>query len=410
MPVSSSYADETSEAILKLLIKKGIISQREVNEIKGEIRRGRPSLPGDLEERVERLEEKQVEAPEWIKNMKLKGDLRLRNEYLANDLGQDNNRQRIRFRLGATTKLNEQVKVGFGIASGSSDTPTSTNQSLEQEFQSKNIWLDYAYVSYDPYDWVHLIGGKFKSPFFHTDMLWDSDIRFEGVAGKVTHKLAFLEDSNLSTKVSLAGGYFPLENLTTSVRDPYLLVGQLGSETKFKAAGSKLKAGLAFYDFKALENQLRAALTGNKGTNVTINGRYEDYRVISPTLKYSAPTIFGLVDLPAGLIGEYASNTSISTEDEAWRLGAWLGQSKVKKKGQWRLLSQYSYLEADAFVDAFPDGDFNDAGTNAKGWEAIFDYGLADNVILSFDYYNTESISGAKADDEIIQADLIFKF
>ena len=61
-------------------------------------------------------------------------------------------------------------------------------------------------------------------------------------------------------------------------------------------------------------------------------------------------------------------------------------------------------------MDAFPDADFNDGGTNAKGWELIFDYGLAKNVILSFDYYNTETISGSQSDDKLFQADVIFKF
>ena len=96
----------------------------------------------------------------------MKEDLRLRNEYVNNDPGTENVRQRLRFRLGAKIKVNDNVKLGVGLATGSSDSPTSTNQTLEQEFQSKAIWLDYAYVKYFPYDELSITGGKFKSSFF----------------------------------------------------------------------------------------------------------------------------------------------------------------------------------------------------------------------------------------------------
>lgn len=406
--VPSLYADETSEIILRLLVKKGIISQEEIDEIKKEITREEPAVPEGLEDRVAKLEKG---TPKWIKDFKLKGDLRLRNEMESNNPGKDNNCQRIRFRLGATAEVNDQVEIGFGLATGGTgaSSATSTNQTLDDSFTTKDFDLDYAYAAYKPCDSLYLIGGKFKSLFFHTDMLWDSDIRFEGVAGKLTHKLAFLSDGDIPTKAFLAAGYFPLENISSSARDPYLLAGQIGSETKFKEIDSKLKTGLAFYDFKSVEGQ--TTLTGDtNSTNIKVNGMFQDYRVVSPTLKYSAPSIFGVIDISNGLLLEFAQNTGVSNENEAWRYGGWLGESKVKKQGQWKLLGQYSRVEADAFLDIFPDGDFNDAGTNAKGWEFIFDYGLADNVILSFDYYNTETVSGGKSDDEILQADLIFNF
>lgn len=56
--VPSLYADETSEAILKLLIKKGIVTQGEVDELKAEVRKVKPEVPKGLEERVAALEEK----------------------------------------------------------------------------------------------------------------------------------------------------------------------------------------------------------------------------------------------------------------------------------------------------------------------------------------------------------------
>ncbi|HDZ76752.1 MAG TPA: hypothetical protein ENH41_01545 [Candidatus Omnitrophica bacterium] len=391
--------------MLKLLIKKGLISQKEVDGLRAEIEKKAEPTPKGLEARVTNLEKKQKEVPSWIKDFKFKGDLRLRNEAESNAPGKDNNRQRLRFRVGATTKVNDQVKLGFGLATGGSSI-TSTNQTLDDSFSTKNFDLDYAYVKYEPRDWLYLIGGKFKSPFFHTDMLWDSDIRFEGAVVKLTHKLNSFEAN--PTKVFLAGGYFPLENLSSTARDPHLFIAQAGTETKIKDWDAKLKTGLAFYNFKSVEGTVLSTLPSTN-TTVGTNLRY-DYRIISPALKFSSSNIFGIIDIPAGLLAEFAENTAVSRSNEAWRVGAWLGKSKVKKKGQWRLLGQYSRLAADAMVDVFPDGDFNDAKTNAKGWELIFDYGLADNLTFSVDYYNTEVITGNKSDDQIIQTDLIFKF
>jgi len=390
--IPNLYADEASDIILKLLVKKGIITQDEIDEIKQEVAKEEPIVPEGIEDRIAKLEK---DTPKWLKNFKLKGDLRLRNDYEDSKPGKNNNQQRIRFRLGATSKVNDKVDLGFGLATGANSI-TSTNQTLDGSFGTKEFGLDYAYIKYNPYDWMQLTGGKFKSPFFHTDMLWDTDVRFEGFAGKVTHKLD-------STKVFVTGGYFPLEDMT-GPRDISLAAVQVGSETKFNDDGLMLETGVAYYNFFSIEGATTATLTGEIATN-TYDGTVlrHDFRVISPTVKLHVPKI-------GGLLGEYAENTGASDENEAWRAGAWLGKSKVKKKGQWRLLGQYSEVEKDSFVDIFPDGDFNDAGTNAKGWEAIFDYGLADNVTLSFDYYNTEVMTGSDSDDQKIQADLIFKF
>ncbi len=406
------FADETSEAILKLLIKKGIITQREVDEIKSEVARSKPAAPRDLEERVSKLEK----STSWVRKTKLKGDVRVRNEYIHNDVGQDNNRQRLRVRLGAKSQLNDAVKVAVGIATGSSDSPTSTNQTLEREFQSKPIWLDYGYASYDPYDWLHLIGGKFKSPFFHTDMLFDGDIRFDGVAGKVKRDIN--PDSDMPTTAYATLGYFPLDDANTTAGDDiYLVAGQIGTKTEFADGDVKLKTGLAYYNFEHLRGVPASSLAEERGTN-TYNRGYTNtanstlatsFNVLSPTLKLTFANFFG-TDAYWGIIGEYANNLATTDIDEAWRAGLWVGDKKVKKENQWKLLGQYSEVEADSFFDAFPDGDFNGAGTNAKGWELIFNYALADNVILGLDYYKTEEITGADSDQQIIQTDLIFKF
>ena len=64
------HADNTSDVILRLLIKKGIISEKEVDEIKAEVARTQTKAPAALEARVVKLEESEgFEFPDWIKNI-----------------------------------------------------------------------------------------------------------------------------------------------------------------------------------------------------------------------------------------------------------------------------------------------------------------------------------------------------
>ena len=109
-----------------------------------------------------------VNPPDWIKNMKFSGDLRLRYDMLereplesstAPDIAR--NRGRFRLRLGAETQILDDVKVGFGLASGNGN-PRSTNQTFDSEFLKKPVTIDYAFAEYKPLKWLSISAGKLK--------------------------------------------------------------------------------------------------------------------------------------------------------------------------------------------------------------------------------------------------------
>ena len=343
------------------------------------------------------------EMPAWVENFILKGDLRLRNENIDNVPGFDNNRQRLRFRFGGKTKVNNKVKLSFGLATGSSDNPRSTNQTLEQEFQSKDIWLDYAFVDYGPFGWLNLIGGKFKSPFFHTDMLWDGDIRFDGFAVKTHHEVI------PNNTLYLAGGFFPIDD-RPGAKDINLYAGQVGTKSKIRANSIHIKTGLAIYGFTNIKGITAASLAESPGTNTITPGGLvaNNFVTVNPIAKIYFSDVVG--HRGVGLLLEKAHNFKASALNDGWRGGVWFGQYKVKQPRDWKLLVQYTRLEKDVFFDSFPDSDFNFAGTDGKGWEIIFNYGLAENVFIGIDYYNSEKISAPRADQDILQTDIIFKF
>ncbi len=78
--IPNLYADDTSEAILKLLIKKGIITQEEVKQMKAGIAKEEPKVAKGLEERVSALEEGTIKG---IGGLKLSGVAYLQYRYEA---------------------------------------------------------------------------------------------------------------------------------------------------------------------------------------------------------------------------------------------------------------------------------------------------------------------------------------
>src|SRR5688572_13374558 len=111
-----------------------------------------------LEERVRQLEEQNTkfQLPAWVKIFQFSGDLRLRYQYEEETEETAQHRGRFRYRLNLDANILENLKVGFGIASGGDD-PRSTNQSFEDSFSSKGIRIDLAFAEYKPMPWFELI-------------------------------------------------------------------------------------------------------------------------------------------------------------------------------------------------------------------------------------------------------------
>jgi len=115
-------------------------------------------------------------------------------------------------------------------------------------------------------------------------------------------------------------------------------------------------------------------------------------------------------DLPYfALFADYINNVEVSNDDEGYLFGFKFGAKKVKTKGQWQFKYNYRRLETDAWLDIWPDSDAY-GGTNAKGHEFIFQYGLCININLVFDYYRTENIQGRTRSENRFQVDLNVSF
>ena len=154
------------------------------------------------------------------KSIDFKSDLRVRYQTEDTDSSVSRVRNRIRFRLGGASKVSDLTTVSFGLASGSDDQ-RSTNQTLENSFQTPDIRLDYAFVSHDFTDQITGFAGKMKSPLYRpSDMLWDSDINLDGYA--LTYQSSVYGADGFVTV-----GYLVLEELSDDIDDPFKFLNRL---------------------------------------------------------------------------------------------------------------------------------------------------------------------------------------
>lgn len=446
---------QSMDALLDILVRKGIINQQELKELKQE-------LDADIARQSERSNKTKVAS--WIEQMKWYGDFRLRAEYFDNeDQSNQNDRWRYRFRLRFGTELTfqEWAKIGIRLSSGGDD-PVSTNQSFQDTFSRKGFNIDLAYVSLTPpeWDWITVSGGKIKNPIwqpgFLSPMQYDGDVTPEGVAEQLSYK--FGDKKQYKAFANL--GQFILDEIGGDSNDPYLLEFQGGVEAKFgkdpktpvvkaTAAGGYSRtvnlhmlgvasgsqpAGAASPAAQSTSPNRGNATRQPGGAGTTIF-YLDDFNVVygrgqvdwtlreQPFLGTPCMLSFG-GEYIHNLTDDYDNlNGSTQTVDSGATDG-WTGQVAFggsKKRGQWQIAYQYKYLEADAVWDALTDSDWGLGGTDREGHVGQFTYNIRDWWQVGVKGFVTKKISDRPNAGENtrgndgrhlirVQGDMVFKF
>ncbi|HEY6369119.1 MAG TPA: putative porin [Candidatus Sulfotelmatobacter sp.] len=306
---------------------------------------------GSSDERIRNLE-RQIKG---IGPISFSGDVRLRLEpFLGGPTDQslDRLRGRVRARFNATANLGEQFRAGITFASGDINDPTSTNQTLTGFYTRKTFALDQAFVEFTPKEFKALTvtGGKFRYPWYNTELTWDKDLNPEGAA----ETLAFNLDTPVLKRIAFIGFQLPFAEMagtaTTdkSITQSITYGGQLQTTWRL-APRVNLSAYTGYYDFRGVDavalalarasaknpqTPLSGALpltsanpvqdatyTTTATTIVTVNGTAYPTGVTSVTNAQFASK-FGLFDsiarfdidtghprLPVSFIGDYVQNT-----------------------------------------------------------------------------------------------------
>lgn len=372
------------------------------------------------------------------------------DEFLVTD--EDRTRERIRMRLNLDAEINNKFSTKVRVTTGNTSNPVSTNQTLGEGGNRYDITLDQAYIKYQgssqgSLHWLTAYAGRMPNPWMSTDLLWDDDLGFEGLAATGTFTLGSndLYGTEFGNKeVFLTFGAFPLEEYdTSSSRDKWLFGGQLGTHWNF-ANQSSFSIAAAYYNYVNVQadptprdvdefdaSRPESIQKGNSvfslispfdrgGDGLTGNDdRFfalaADYDLINLTARYES-TYFAPYQL--GLTADYVKNIGYSSSEVANRVGTDVetgdvgyhfrvdfGWPRIASFGHWNLFAAYKYLERDAVLDAFTDSDFHLGGTDAEGWEIGGNLGIANNTWLSLSYRSANEIDGIVIDDDSCQSD-----
>lgn len=400
-------------------------------------------------------------VPEWVDRFKFEGDLRLglqRDMFSESNAPevffqvqgqdidnttQDRDRARLRARFGFTARVTPDITAGLRLATGSQFEPVSTNQTLGNSNNKSNFSLDRAFLkgrSQDFLPWLTTTAGRIPNPFFSTDLVWDDDLNFDGLA------LQF-EDPTSAAQVwrpFATLGVFPLQEVQRSISNDAKskwLIGAQGGVEWVPSNDLRAKVGLGVYDYRNISG------VRNAFNSTTTNETAPDYRQKGNTLfnidndgnpntnlyglaaDYQVLNLTGAVDFslynPVHLIvsGDYVRNIGFSSSKALARSGfnvkpettgymvrVAVGMPAMLLKNDWQLSLAYRYLEANATVDAFTDSDFHLGGTNSKGFIVGAQYGLSRNTWLNARWLSSREISGLPLSINTLQVYLNAKF
>lgn len=406
-------------------------------------------------------------ALDWTKKLKFGGDVRVRyqsdffddeNALLGNPssyqefLNSTIDRQYFRYqaRLWAKAQVNEEAEVGLRLATGNAGDPISTNDTLGDYMTKDSITFDQAYIKWTPWNdttrripaKVDLWGGRMPTPFLNaSDLVWDSDVNFEGLA--TTVELPF----HSQWKGFFNAGVFPIQEVELSAQDKWLLGGQVGVQFNSKSDYAVTLAA-AYYDYQNVQGS-RVSLTeyesgqydyippafmqkGNvlfdfnpdTATTAVKNALASDYNELNLTAKFD---YMAFDPIHVSLVADYVRNlgfdsdevnalrgsTSTSTVPEditGYLVGLTVGHPKMDNLWDWQTSLSYKYLEADAVLDAFTDSDFHLGGTNAKGWILGGQLGLGKNFWLRARWLSSDVITGTPVSIDTLQFDINSRF
>lgn len=400
--------------------------------------------------------------PEWLERFTFEGDMRLR---FQNDRMPDGNtpsgpdyfgdvnslatraadltgvnantqsnrdRMRLQARLGVQAKVSDTLVAGLRLTTGNTTDRVSTNQTLGQNFNKYSLMLDRAYLRYKPFEVLTLNGGRIPNPFFGSDLVWDPDLNFEGIAATYRQRFNFAEPF-------VTVGYFPLREDSAPTASDRALIGIQGGAAFDLPSKSKLTVGAAWYKYEGLAGQLESDAAYNndqagyatryaypsglrqKGNTLFVTNAYTDNACASTTpsgcsfglaSRFTELNLTAVLDVavfdPVHVIltGDYVYNLAFDREEIQRRAGfalkdgknfgyhlrAQVGYPKVENRHQWNAYLSYRYLGSDAVLDAFTDSDFGLGGTNTKGYIVGLNYGIDRNFWIGTRWMSSDPV------------------
>jgi hypothetical protein len=175
------------QALLDVLVRKGVLTEKEAEGITADLAKDAASSPAA-----------KIQVGDWVKELKLSGDLRLRNQWDERDpmlltnrrLGPQDphiqrDRWRFRLRLNADFKLAGNFFGGVQLSTSDNRAADSKNATYTGGYDLYNIYISRAFLGWIPEPGLTFIGGKQANPFYTTDLVYDIDIEPAGLVERI---------------------------------------------------------------------------------------------------------------------------------------------------------------------------------------------------------------------------------
>ena len=407
-------------ALLDALVQEGVLKESKAEEIRAKLSRDFSKTPAG-----------KIKLDSSIKEIKISGDARFRYQWEEYRLQSGNTgakddrnqqRERIRLRIGTDAKLGDEFTVGFQLSTA--QTADSDNQTVGEAgagagFGKFPIYISKAYLGWEPTKGLSGVIGKQANPFYTNDqgLVWDADINPVGLSEKAElHKLLgwvgpweltvsagqFVYADN---KEGLVAG---TSNATDKANDALLFQAQALVGFKFDDS-TKLSAAPGFLTYNAASTSNASsngspfvAANGTRGLQLLLLPGDFSTKIAGLKTKFvwdfsynldgatRAYDVYGLKPNSAftggstGVIN--SSNTRAAKDDYAWLLGVVLGENK--KKGDLSFLANYRQTGLTAVDPNLNDSDFGNSKLNTKGFKLGLGYNLSNSVVLNLAYQN----------------------
>jgi len=419
---------QSSDALIDKLVQKGILSVKEANDLRD-----------DTDKDFSKAYSAKNGMSDWVRSFKINGDFRGRADDLATDnlAGYDRLRFRYRLRVGMVASMADDFEVGLRLGSGdpssvanSGGNPLSGNSTMQSDGSKKFLYIDTAYAKWTPIHTGDLtLGGtigKMENPLETTGMVFDPDYTPEGVAMQSAY--------NLTDKHTLRfnGGWFVLNELTASSKDPGMGAAQLLWDAKWTPKISTT-AGMGILGInhkESLGSSVANLPNQNTGNTRNVTGNLvNNYNpvVADASVTYKLASFpFYTGEFPIKLAGEFIDNPCVDKKNTGYWAGVTFG--KAGTKHNWDVTYRYEELQSDAWWEEVVDDDnvgyyqtqLNSdaktgyvAGTGIRGHMVKANYSFTQGVSMGFTAFVNERIdapSGQLGDARHFMVDLSFKF
>lgn len=333
-----------------------------------------------------------VTAGDFIENLGINGDLRIRYEHAEKDIDNEDpvDRWRQRFRLGMKwNNTAENWTIAAGLATGGDDA-TSTNHTYSDKkfFETGDIRLDYAYAEHK-IDAFKFIAGQQKNPFLTTWALWDSDVMPVGFTGQYQMDKFFMT----------LGGY-DVRYIDNDVA--YMYAIQAGAKLDF------VTAALGFYNYHRVD-EILGLETLDKDYGYDILDFYVSSEIKTDMVKIS-PYAHIFYNMGAeGEQGQSFLGGNLDPEDEnmGWLVGVNTGIDKFS------IAVDYTRIGADSCIAGLKDATFGDAlkSVDVQGFKIGLGYKVTQNFSLAATAYLYEAAErDIDQDPKTYEFDLNYKF